>query len=241
MSAKPKLLVNWATHAATKHACKTWHYSKTVPAGKLVKIGIWEDDVFKGVVIYSRGATPHIGSPYGLTQYEVCELTRVALDAHQTPVSRILAITFKFMRQFCPGIQLIVSYADADQNHHGGIYQATNWIYEGLLNAGTRGAFIVNGKKTHPRTIGAQGGVQSLKWIKANIDADATEFVTKGKHKYLMPLTVQLRSKLVTLHKPYPKRAPEAEASMHPDSIGGTGGSSPTSALQLKGDESGEE
>jgi len=27
---------------------------------------------------------------------------------------------------------VVVSYADTSQNHHGYIYQATNWIYTGL-------------------------------------------------------------------------------------------------------------
>ena len=70
-------------------------------------------------------------APYGLTQKECCELTRVALTKHKAFVSEILAKAIKFLRNQSPNIQLIISYADAEQNHHGGIYQATNWIYEG--------------------------------------------------------------------------------------------------------------
>jgi hypothetical protein len=157
-SNKPTLKIDWATHDAAKYACLNWHYSKCLPAGKVVKIGAWENGNFIGVVLFSRGATPHIGTPYKLTQYEVCELTRIALTKHQTQVSRIISIAIRLLKEKCPKIRLIVSYADADQNHSGGIYKATNWIYEGLKNCGTRGAFIVNGKKTHPRTIGAGGG-----------------------------------------------------------------------------------
>ena len=54
----------------------------------------------------------------------------------------------KISRHSLPGLRLIVSYADKDQNHHGGIYRATNWIYEGLFGVGTLGAFIVKGKKS---------------------------------------------------------------------------------------------
>jgi hypothetical protein len=232
-SNKPTLKIDWATHDAAKYACLNWHYSKCLPAGKVVKIGAWENGNFIGVVLFSRGATPHIGTPYKLTQYEVCELTRIALTKHQTQVSRIISIAIRLLKEKCPKIRLIVSYADADQNHSGGIYKATNWIYEGLKNCGTRGAFIVNGKKTHPRTIGAGGGVQSIQWIRKNLDPKAKEFITKGKHKYLMPLDDYMRNKLKPLHKPYPKCVSSADSG----TLGSQprrGGAIPTDTLQLQ-------
>lgn len=199
------LKLDWCSHDAAKYACLNWHYSKAIPAGKLVKIGVWEHQKYVGVIIFSRGATPHIGAPYKLTQYEICELTRVALTSHQYPVSRMLSIAIRMLKSSMPGIRMIVSYADADQNHNGGIYKATNWTYTGLQNAHTRGAFVINGKKTHPRTIGAMGGVQSLQWVRKHLDPRATEWITKGKHKYLMPLDSEMRHLALTLRQPYPK------------------------------------
>lgn len=200
-----QLKLSFCTYNAAEYAVKRWHYSKSMPTGKTIKIGVWENNIFTGVVIFSRGATPHIGSPYGLDQTEVCELTRVALNAHQTPVSRIVALAIKLLQKKCPGVKLVVSYADTDQGHTGAIYQAGNWIYEGLMNAGARGAFIVNGKKTHPRSIGAMGGTQSIEWVRQNLDPNATEFFTRGKHKYLMPLHDDIRTQITQLAKPYPK------------------------------------
>lgn len=136
------LRIDWATHAAAKFACEHFHYSKSLPAGKSVKVGAWEDDQFIGVVIFSRGATQHIGSPYGLTQKECCELTRVALTKHKSFVSEILAKALKFLKEKSPNIQLVVSYADVEQNHHGGIYQATNWVYEGRQTASIISLFM---------------------------------------------------------------------------------------------------
>jgi hypothetical protein len=52
------LVVNWATYEAAKYACLNWHYSGTVPVGKLVKVGAWEDGKFIGVVIFSCGVRP---------------------------------------------------------------------------------------------------------------------------------------------------------------------------------------
>ena len=168
-----------------------------MPAGKTFKVGAWEDGAFIGVVIFSRGATINIGSPYNLLQTECVELTRVALKSHKCFVSQILAEALRFLKRTCPGIKLIVSYADAEQNHHGGIYQATNWIYTGKTN-GER-YFIIHGKKTHPKSLHSKYNKkyadfsQSLKWIHKYIDKNASEYITVGKHKYLMPMDTKTR------------------------------------------------
>lgn len=177
-----------------------------MPTGKIAKIGVWENEKFIGVILYLYGATPHIGSPYKLSQHQIVELTRVALNKHKTAVTRMIAISIKMLYKMNPKLRLIVSYADTDQEHDGGIYKGGNWVYEGKKNENTRGAFIVNGKKIHPRTIGAMGGTQSLTWIKNNMDSNATEFITKGKHKYLMPLDDEMRKQIEPLRQSYPKR-----------------------------------
>lgn len=200
------LKIDWATYEATKYACTHFHYSKSVPAGKLIKIGAWEDGKFIGVVIFSRGANKSIGSHYGLKQTECCELTRVALTKHKCFVSQILAEAIRFLKNFNPDMQLIVSYADTDQEHHGGIYQATNWIYEGKTS-GER-YFIVNGKKTHPKSIHSKygKGSQRIEWLRAHVDPNAQIYESNGKHKYLMPLNKEMKKKILPLAKPYPKR-----------------------------------
>ncbi len=47
---------------------------------------------------------------------------------------------------------IIVSYADTSQNHHGYIYQATNWIYTGLTKKNTD-KFDINNPNKHSRHI----------------------------------------------------------------------------------------
>ncbi|MBI4128628.1 MAG: protein Mom, partial [Parcubacteria group bacterium] len=60
--------------------------------------------------------------PFGLTQLEVCELVRVALRAHHSPTSKIVAIAVRMLRKENPGIRMLVSYADLQQQHVGTIY-----------------------------------------------------------------------------------------------------------------------
>jgi hypothetical protein len=223
------LRIDWCSHQAAHHAVTHWHYSKSMPAGKAVKVGAWEDGQFIGAVIFSRGATINIGTPFGLPQTSVCELTRVALRDHTAPVSRILSIALRFLRRQCPGLELIVSFADEGQGHVGGIYQATNWIY---LGSQAYHAYRVKGRLVHPKTLHSRYGKggQSIPWLRANVDPRAERVTTGVKHKYVMPLNDRTRAAIAPLARPYPKRA-ESIAAMRPPIQVEEGGSTPTSAL----------
>lgn len=205
-SSKPELKIDWASHAAAKHACETWHYSKSLPVGKLVKIGVWEDEKFIGVVLFAWGANKSLGSPYGLEMTECCELVRIALRKHQTPVSRIKAIAIRFLKAQSPGVRLIVSFADPSANHHGGIYQAGNWVYAGTCSPTFE--YRLNGKRLNKRAFtGNQFGKLGSK---AEVPAGAVKVQVPGKHRYLMPLDDEMRAKVAPLAQPYPKRAKQA-------------------------------
>ena len=53
---KPVLKLDWCSHEAARWAVEHWHYSKSMPTPPVVKIGVWEDERFIGVVLFSRGA-----------------------------------------------------------------------------------------------------------------------------------------------------------------------------------------
>jgi len=203
---KPKLLIDWCTHTAAKYACLNWHYSKSVPVPPLVKVGAWENDKFIGTVIFSRGASSTLLNPYGLKQDEGCELTRVALNKHIAPVSRILMLAVKFLKKKSPDLKLIVSFADANEGHHGGIYQATNWIYSGRTGKGTK-YIDASGREWHSRQVSEKGyNIQQGNIRKTVKPSRCTKVLCGGKHRYLMPLTKEMKSKIIKLSKPYPKR-----------------------------------
>tara|TARA_R110000868_G_scaffold17913_1_gene78060 strand:+ start:1029 stop:1772 length:744 start_codon:yes stop_codon:yes gene_type:complete len=209
---KPVLKIDWATHEAAKFACVNWHYSKSIPKSKLVKIGAWENDKFIGCVIYSYGATPDLVKPYGLKMNEGCELTRIALTKHDAPVSRIMAISLKMLKKENPGLRIVVSFADSNENHHGGIYQASNYIYSGL----SQGCFFYKdklGKIWHPRNVSENLNL-SGKCIKPS---QCEKIWKNGKHRYLMPLDAAMREQIAPLAKPYPKRVKQAMAGVQPE------------------------
>ena len=144
------LRVDFCSHEAAKYACEHWHYSKCVPSGKLIKVGAWEDGNFIGVVLFSRGANNNIGKPYNLTQTQCCELTRVALNKHISPVTQIISFAISFLKRINTGLKLVISYADTNQGHLGIIYQAGNWLYCGLTDRQT--AYWLKGRWVHSKT-----------------------------------------------------------------------------------------
>jgi hypothetical protein len=199
------LIVAPCSHAAARHAVMRWHYSQAMPIGKLVTIGAWENDKYIGAVIFGRGASPALVAPYDLTQTEGCELVRVALTTHTAPVTAIVARAIRVLKATNPGLRLIVSFADPSQNHHGGIYQAGNWIFTGKTSASAEVYF--EGKWFHTRMLRATGWGTIPKIAKLDLEVqDALPRRTRpGKYRYLMPLDKQVRRRVLPLAKQPPR------------------------------------
>jgi hypothetical protein len=224
---KADLKIDWATHEAAKYACLNWHYSKSVPVPPLVKVGVWENEKFIGVVVFSRGASSNLMTPYGLTQDEGCELTRIALTKHTAEVSRIVRLAILFLKKNSPALRLIVSFADPQYGHHGGVYQAGNWIFSGDTASGVE--YWKDGKRLHSRQVSEKGwNIQQGVRRKTVRPSECMIVKTKGKHRYLMPLDDKMRSTILPLAKPYPKRVKEQELE-NPSNLGGV---TPTHTLQ---------
>ena len=221
---KCNLKIDWATYDAARYACEHWHYSRCIPKSKLVKIGAWESGKFIGVVIFGYGATSALGKPYGLSMKHCCELVRIALTTHTTPVSKIISVALRFLKKQCPNLRLVVSFADANQGHHGGIYQATNWIYAGKTSSAV---FYrdPSGRLWHPRRASRTRNPQ-----KHLVTSAWKEETQDGKHRYLMPLDNEMREKILPLARPYPKRV-GSDTKDTPANPAGEGGSTPTPTL----------
>ena len=209
---KTDLRIDWATHEAAKYAVENWHYSRVLPVPPLVKIGVWEYEKFIGAVIFSRGANNNLLKPFGLSQVEGCELTRVALTKHTSPVSRVVRLAIEFLKRNSPGLRLIVSFADPSEGHHGGIYQAGNWIYTGRQPE-TVEYIAPDGRQWHGRMVSKDGKIKVQGKYRSCWRTNQCTPVTKpGKHRYLMPLDDEMRARIAPLAKPYPKRPKQAEA-----------------------------
>jgi hypothetical protein len=236
-SSRPDLRLDWCSYEAAKFAVERWHYSGKVPNQKTVKVGVWEAGRFVGSVLYGDGANNEMFKPYGLVYAQGAELVRVALrPGHVSAVSRIVAISLRFLRQVCPGIRLVISFADPEQGHHGGIYQAGGWIYLGMTQPADE--YLVNGKKMHGRALRSTRSTHRLKnvraanvidWARQALDPGIRTIRGSSKHRYLMPLDAEMRARILPLAQPYPKRAKQATDA---DPASG-GGAAPTRTLQI--------
>ena len=163
-----------------------WHYSKCVPKFKQLWIGVWEEERFIGVVAFGRSSTLTSGRLMALRRFSA-ELTRVALTSHKNQVSRIMAIATKMAAKQSPGMRLFVSLADP-QGHHGGIYQATGWIYVGRSSACTQ--YFYRDKWRNDSSL--MRAIQKKPSLKDTLPKRKIE----GKHKYLMPLDDDMRKEV---------------------------------------------
>jgi len=228
MSSRPDLRLDWCSHAAAKYAVEHWHYSKRLPSGKLTRIGAWEGGDFIGCVLFGRGNNNNMAQRYGLPQTEAAELTRVALTNHVAPTSRIVARAVHLLRRFSPGLRLLVSYADPDQGHHGGIYQAMNWVYVG--SSVPQRELLVAGHWMHKRSASAKWGTAAPQRIRELTGLDVSYGPEAWKHTYLYPLDDAMRKQIAPLAKPYPKRG-RGETDNAPQPNAESGGASPTRPL----------
>ena len=218
------LRLDWCSHEAVRYANKHWHYSDSLPSGKLIKIGVWEGGEFIGVIIYSDGASPNLLKPYKLSRFEGCELSRIALKEHKTEVSKMISISLKMLKGKCPKLKLVISFADQNQNHHGGIYQSANWIFAG--NGKSSLQWFYNGRWIHQRSMGAIMPIRMCENIKTR--------KIKDKYKYLYPLDKKTRKQIELLSKPYPKKNCDSGVNRSTPSFqDGGSGAVPTESLHL--------
>lgn len=232
MSSRPDLRLDWCSHEAAKYAVEHWHYSRRLPVSKLAKVGVWEDGRFIGAIIFGCGSAGvgSMGKTFGCKSYEVAELARVALTKHETPVTKIVAVAIKLLHRSMSGLRLIVSYADPEQGHIGGIYQGGNWTYTGRSAPDV--AFIdKSGKRWHSRSVSATGVKTRLGKATWAPSPEGMQQVTLiPKYRYLMPLDDEMRNRVAPLAKPYPKRAGSIGSDV-PAIHAGEGGVIPTPAL----------
>ena len=199
---KPALRLDPISYTQAQQAVENWHYSNLMPQGcrGWPRYGVWENDQFIGVVVFGTGPSPQWAGQFGLTHKECFELVRVALDKHETEVTRIISIALRLVRKDLPELRLVVSYADPKQGHDGKIYRAGNWLYAGKTD--NHNYLKIAGKVIHPRTCHCRYGTQSLS--KLNEQGIKAKFVKmEGKHKYLYPLDEEIRQRVQPKLRPW--------------------------------------
>jgi hypothetical protein len=184
---KPELLIEPATRAECQIAVEKWHYSRKLPAVLANTFRVLEDGRFIGCVMFGCGANYLIGSPFRLSQSRCLELTRVALNAHKTPVTRIISICLRLLCEANHDLRVVVSYADPEQGHEGTIYRAGNWHYLGI---------------TKPQRHFLGGVHKRTGWGRGYSKEGGTRYGRKRvKHKFAIGLTPYWSKRLSRMSK----------------------------------------
>jgi len=126
---------NYKVLQINREECIPWlkykHYAHRVPSISYA-FGLYNvENVLKGVCTF--GSPPSHALCIGVCGVEyqeyVLELNRLCIEDNiKNAASYFVSRCLKLL----PEPKIIVSYADTSKNHHGYIYQATNFIYTGL-------------------------------------------------------------------------------------------------------------
>ena len=112
------------------------HYAGRIPS--ISRAFGWKvDGALKAVCTFGKPATPFLctgvcGKKYSASVYELNRLCRV--DGFKEPLSAFVGACLRRLRAMN---WIIISYSDTQMNHHGYIYQATNFLYTGMTKERT--------------------------------------------------------------------------------------------------------
>lgn len=137
---------------------------------------------------------------------EVWELSRlVRTPTFSVPLTVLIA---ESVRRVSKNIDLLVSFADWTQGHHGGIYQAASWNYAGKRDRRMDG-IIIGGQFVPGRSCNSIWGTQSPERLREKMPMATIEpHYDEGKHLYWKATRKVGRKKAERLgleRLPYPK------------------------------------
>jgi hypothetical protein len=137
----------------------------------------------------------------------VWELSRlVRKDEAKVTLSGLISQAISFMRRSRP-CDLVVSFADFTQGHHGGIYQACSWNFHGKRDRSNDGC-VINGTFVPGRSLNSQYGTRSADKLRGIVGGDVEPHYDEGKFLYWRSLSREgdKQAERLGLQKlPYPK------------------------------------
>jgi hypothetical protein len=155
------------------YECKEWllykHYARRMPQ-IVYSFGLFENEKMVGICTFGFPPTIFFNSLF--KNIDTIELNRLVVN------DGLPKNTLSFFVSRCLNILpdfVVVSYADPNQNHHGYIYQATNWIYTGMGRKNIKdkrgvNKYFHNGKEYHERHL-----METMKSLRFLIDEQKTQ------------------------------------------------------------------
>ena len=214
---------NYYVDSIAFDSCKEWllykHYAHRIPSISYAFGLFYKDKTLVGICTYGRPIAHTLvkNAFKGLYQDNFLELNRLCVNdgLPKNTLSYFVATTLKML----PKPKVIVSYADTSQNHHGYIYQATNWIYTGL-SVKFKDYMVRGYEHLHSGSImdmvgrsdGENGHIDKVALLKSKFGEDNVYMIDRPqKHRYFYLLgkdkkeIKKMRESLSYEQLPYPK------------------------------------
>lgn len=208
MSIKTKYKVKVISSYQCKEWCLKKHYAKRLPPIEYA-FALFDDAGFtQGIVTYGTPVSNTLRNLWN-GEFKLMELNRLVINEglEKNVLSFLVSQSLKKM----PAPMVIVSYADTSQNHHGYIYQATNWIYTGL-SLPFKDYYIRGMEHLHAGTIMdmSRGQENRVEWLRQKFGEDLIMIDRPRKHRYFMFIgnkkdCKKMKQMLPYEIQPYPK------------------------------------
>lgn len=184
MAIKTEYKVKSIDNNQTTEWLKYKHYAKRIPPIEFA-FGLFNNEnIMQGIVTYSTPVSSNLRGIFN-NEYKLMELNRLVINEglEKNCLSFLVSKSLKMM----PKPLVIISYADTSQNHHGYIYQATNFIYTGL--SAKRTDWKIKGMEhLHGATIAdlSRGKENRAEWMRKKYGDDFYLEDRPRKHRYFM-------------------------------------------------------
>ena len=168
----------------THQDCREWllfkHYAKRIPPIEFA-FGLFDGLKMVGICTYATPVSHTLRSLFD--DFKLMELNRLVTndDLPKNATSFFVSQTLKMI----PKPTVVVSYADTSQNHHGYIYQATNFVYTGL-SAKFKDYYVKGMEHLHNGTIMdmSRGRENRVQWLRDKFGDDLYMRERPRKHRY---------------------------------------------------------
>ncbi len=199
----PQLFIASGRNAEAEALVKRFHYSRRVPSNVQLVV-TWHEAGGLFGDLGECAAAVLFTVPATRWSEEVWELARlVRRDDIAPSLTGLIATAARIAAR---SMDLLVSFADATHGHHGGIYQAASWQYDGQREASMDGC-IIGGRFVPGRVCNHRFGTRSPERL-AERGIIAEPHYDEGKHLYWRALSRSGKAKAARLKlqsNPYPK------------------------------------
>ena len=204
--------MNYEVKSIDYQDCKEWflkkHYAHRIPPIDFC-FGLYDEDKLIGICSYGTPLSSKLRGSVG--SHKLYELNRLVVNEQlpKNTLSYFVGKTITLMPKPC----VLVSYADTSHNHHGYIYQATNWVYTGLsvkfMDYMVKGLEHLHGQSIMDMSRGQENRVE---WLKQKFGDKLYMKERPRKHRYFYFVGDKRDKKKMLQELPYePQPYPKGE------------------------------